>query len=484
MYQHVMVENPSYTTADETDRETALKSMLRHPLSYARFLSYLNKSARNLLGQYFRDPEIFKFFDKLTSTYCYATLEEAPAVLAAVMFVDNHVGGSYYPAGSTLFLPGKLEKVIEENGGDMLLEREVVSICFENGKPAGVVLNDGRTLKAPHIIYSGTVWNLYGKLIDPIHSTAQRRDWAKNQEPTYPSVVLYAVVSRDIIPEDTAPIEMLVGNPDRIDESEVTAYILSIDDRTLCGEDEQTVLAIGPTFETWDALDESTYPGKKLKEQDRLIAVMEKAVPRLCPGCAVRRGSHTPHHRAVHDEEWRGGGRPEAEAGTAHVPQTAHAHGVGQPFLLRRIDGHGDRDANCHDLRALGRQCSFEKAWPGTVCLSRRDEKLCPDCRPNHLPQTGFSNHMTRRLVRSCAKRCDAGCVSIPPVQRENRPTSAAFCDGSRWVISSEPGNAGWNLRLTLDMLKQFEADCISAHEDQGPVPIREVIEWISTVQS
>ncbi len=185
MYQHVMVENPTYTSADETDPKVALKSMLKHPGSYIRFLGYLNQSAKGLLSKYFKDPEIFKFFDKLTSTYCYATVEEAPAVLAAVMFVDNHVGGSYYPAGSTLFLPGKLEKVIEENGGDMLLEAEAVSIIFENGKPAGVALADGHTLKAKNIIYSGTVWNLYGKLLDPSFTTPRRRDWAKNRfQPT------------------------------------------------------------------------------------------------------------------------------------------------------------------------------------------------------------------------------------------------------------------------------------------------------------
>ena len=279
MYQHVMVENPSYTTADEADRNDALKSMLKHPLSYIRFLGYLNKSAKSLLEKYFTDPEIFKFFDKLTSTYCYATVEEAPAVLAAVMFVDNHVGGSYYPAGSTLFLPGKLEKVIEENGGDMLLEKEVVSLLFRDERPAGVKLDDGRELYAPNIIYSGTVWNLYSKLIDPAHSTPQKRQWAQNQVPTYPSVVLYAVVDRQAIPADTAPIEMLVGNPDKLDETEVTAYILSIDDRTLCGQDEHTVIAIGPTFEDWHDLDRNSYLVKKKKEQERLIALLEKRFP-------------------------------------------------------------------------------------------------------------------------------------------------------------------------------------------------------------
>ena len=279
MYRHVMVESPSYNTADETDGKTALKSMLKHPVSYLRFLGCLNKSAKELLQKYFSDPEIFKFFDKLTSTYCYATVEEAPAVLAAVMFVDNHVGGSYYPAGSTLFVPGKLEKVIEEHGGDMFLQREAVSILFQNGNPAGVKLDDGRELFAPDIIYSGTVWNLYGKLIDTKYSTEQQRKWAKRQAPTYPSVVLYAVVDNSAIPEDTAPIEMLVGNPDRLDESEVTAYILSIDDQTLCKEDEHTVVAIGPTFENWDITDEAEYQKKKQKEQSRLICVLEKRFP-------------------------------------------------------------------------------------------------------------------------------------------------------------------------------------------------------------
>ena len=195
------------------------------------------------------------------------------------MFVDNHAGGSYYPAGSTLFLPGKLEKVIEENGGDMLLEREVVRIIFEDKKPVGVALDDGTELRAANLIYSGTVWNLYGKLLDPVHTTQEQRDWAKSMVPTYPSVVLYAVVDCDVIPADTLPIEMLIGNPKKLDESEVTAYLLSIDDRTLCAEDENTVLAIGPTFEEWNSLDDETYQLKKKKEQERLVSVLEKRFP-------------------------------------------------------------------------------------------------------------------------------------------------------------------------------------------------------------
>lgn len=284
IYQNVMVENPSYTTPDETDTLAALKSLLKHPVSYARFLSYLNKSTKSLLEKYFSDPEIFKFFDKLTSMYCYTTVEESPAILAAVMFVDNHVGGSYYPAGSTLFLPGKLEKVIEENSGDMLLEKEVIKILFRDNKPAGVKLESGEEIFAHNLIYSGTVWNLYGKLIDKAYTSTKIRKWAENQIPTYPSSVLYAQVDKGVIPNDTSPIEMLVGNPDFLDESEVTAYILSIDDKTLCDADSHVVVAIGPSLRKWAPYNEPEYKLQKEKEKERLIGVLEKRFPEFRDG--------------------------------------------------------------------------------------------------------------------------------------------------------------------------------------------------------
>jgi prolycopene isomerase len=279
IYRHVMEENPTYATADEASKAGSLRSLLRHPVSFSRFLGYLDKSARQLLSSYFDDPEILKFFDKLTSTYCYATLEEAPAILAAVMFVDNHVGGSYYPAGSTLYLPGKLEKVIEEHGGTMVSEKEVVRILFDGARPVGVALDDGQRIDAADIVYSGTVWNLYGKLVPPSLVDPKRIEWARNQIPTFPSVILYAIVDREAIPSDTEVIEMLIGNPDAVDESEVTVYIHSIDDHTICNPDVHVLMAIGPSLEHWEGLSDRQYQAMKKQEEKRLLGVLEKRFP-------------------------------------------------------------------------------------------------------------------------------------------------------------------------------------------------------------
>lgn len=479
MYRHVMVETPSYTTADETDGQTALKSMLRHPASYARFLGCLNKSAKGLLGKYFKDPEIFKFFDKLTSTYCYATVEEAPAILAAVMFVDNHVGGSYYPAGSTLFVPGKLEKVIEEHGSEMHLQREAVSILFEGSKPAGVTLDDGSTLRAKDIIYSGTVWNLYGKLIDPRYSTRQRREWAECQEPTYPSVVLYAVVDKEIIPDGTAPIEMLVGNPDRLDESEVTAYILSIDDRTLCGSDEHTVVAIGPTFEQWDAKDEEEYQSRKQKEQQRLIAVLEKRFPGFAE--AVRYAEvATP--RTIERYTMKNGG---AVAGPKQM--------LGQ-HMFRRLHTRTEWG----NLYCCGESTVMGTGTPTvtTSGLSAANALLKKLGKEPFMYRPGMKNYVrivekpfiSERLYEANEEPARSVMLKAMACRLCEHPTCSAKTDVRgimrRVAVGNFAGAKKCWLKHPVDAhaLKRYESDCVCATEGGRAVEIGDVIGYLNEV--
>lgn len=285
LYNKVIIKKPAYETPDETNKILALKKLLLNPVSYIKFLGFMNKSTKELLEKYFDDPEIFKFFDKLTSTYCYTTVSETPAILSAIMFIDNHTGGSFYPAGSTLFLPGKLEKVIEENDGEMIFEKEVTKILIKNNKAIGVLIDDGNIIYSDNIIYSGTIWNIYEKLIDEKYSLPERREWARKMVPTYPSMVFYAVVDSEIIPDGTNAIEMLIGNPDSIDESEVTVYIFSIDDKTLCPEGTHVLTAIGPSFKKWPQGDIKTdysspeYDEQKKTEEERIKNVLEKHFP-------------------------------------------------------------------------------------------------------------------------------------------------------------------------------------------------------------
>ena len=477
LYRKVLAETPSYTTPDETAPLDGLRSLLRHPAAEARFLSLLERSAASLLGEYFRDPEIFKFFDKLTSTYCYATVREAPAVLAAVMFVDNHVGGSYYPAGSTLFLPGKLEKAIEENGGDMLLGREAREILFENGRPAGVRLENGQTLRAGEIIYSGTVWNLYGKLLSAAQTRERCRMWAAKQVPTYPSVVLYAVVDRAVIPDGTAPIEMLVGNPDRVDESEVTVYIQSIDDRTLCAPDEHTVVAIGPSFAAWDEGDEDAYRRRKAEELERLAGVLEERFPGFLLGL---RHAELSTPRTIERYTMKNGG---AVAGPKQM--------LGQQMLHRQHTRTAwDNLFCCGESTVMGTgtpAVTVSGIAAANAVLRRRGlapwvyEKRRPDyvrvLQPPYLPAQLFADcGADEREARLAALRCQL-CERPSCAPREmfdvqgllRRVAVGNFAGAERCL----PKDAG------APLFARCEQRCILAQSPQGPVRIGKVAAFV-----
>lgn len=307
LYLKIIAEDPTYISADTVKKEDGLKKLLKHPLAYLKFLGSLNCTTESLLKKYFDDKEVFNFFDKLTSTYCYTTVEETPAVLATVMFVDNHYGGSYYPVGSTLHLVGKLEKVIEENNGEMIYNKEVVKILVKDNKAVGVRLDDGREIYADYVVHSGTVWNLYNKLLSE-NVDEEKRQYVNSLIPTYQSVVLFALVKEEAIDEGTLPIEMLVGNKDKIDESEITVYILSIADKSLCAEGYHVISAIGPTFKKWPKGFKNNYKSKeynemKLIETERMLNVLEKRFPKFKENiCHIELATPTTLNRYVMKE--------------------------------------------------------------------------------------------------------------------------------------------------------------------------------------
>ena len=282
-YMKIIAEKPAFISPDAMKKEKGLQSLLRHPIEYIRFLGYMNKNTESILKKYFKDKNVFDLFDKLTSTYCYTNVKETPAILSSVMFVDNHLGGSYYPAGSTLNLVGKLEKVIEENNGHMIYNTEVERIIVEDNKATKVKLDNAHIISAKYIVNSGTVWNLYNKLLKN-SVREENKDWANSLEPSYPSVVLFALVKEDAIPKGTLPIEMLIGDKTKLDEDEITVYILSIDDKTLCKEGYHTIMAIGPTFKEWpkgfkNEYNTEKYREMKAAEENRVLDVLEKRFP-------------------------------------------------------------------------------------------------------------------------------------------------------------------------------------------------------------
>ena len=284
MYVNIVIKNEVISPPSEFSPRQGLRRLMSDPLAILKMQKLLTTSTLDLLKKYFHTPEIFSFFDKLCSAYSYTTAEETPAVLAATMFIDNHVGGVYYPAGGAQMLPNTIEKAFERFGGQMLYRQLVDEILIQDGKACGVRLQNGVEIRAERVVANATVWNIYGKLVRPEHISPERLSWSKSLVPTFPSMTLYMVVNRKGIPENMYPWEIFIENRAVIDSTDLTLYINSLVDATLCPADELVVMAIAPNMCQWPHPDDpgyhsEEYETQKQREADRMIDQIEQHIP-------------------------------------------------------------------------------------------------------------------------------------------------------------------------------------------------------------
>ncbi len=284
LYEHIVIKKQALIPPSEYTTRQLLNSLLPNPFKMARMQKLLTTSTLSLLKRYFHSDEIIDFYDKLCSAYCYCTAEEMPAVLAATMFLDNHFGGVYYPAGGAQMLPNKIEKAFERDGGHTLYGVTVDEILIQAGAAYGVRLENGQVILADQVIANATVWNLYGSLVRPEHIPPERLAWAKALVPTFPSMTLYMTVDRQALPDDILPWEVFIENRQEIDSQDLTLYINSLVDETLGPRDQLVIMAISPNFCGWPPPGDpeyrsANYYAQKNREVQRMIDQIESHFP-------------------------------------------------------------------------------------------------------------------------------------------------------------------------------------------------------------
>lgn len=284
LHETIVTANSAFLSPTETPQKELLAGLLKHPVNQFRLLRLLRKSARDLMHRWVKDPAIYRFFNKLTSTYTYTTIDETPALLVATMFVENHVGGTYYPAGSPMMLAAKLEKAIEKFGGDLRYGETVTRVLTVDGRVAGVETESGERIGAREVIFSGTVWNLYGKLLPRELLPAGLLDKVEGLAPTFPSSVLVGIVDASAVPSNAHPVEMLIGNPDAIDENDITLYFSSLEDPSLAEPGTHVFMLIGPSSTPWpspwsEAYKSQAYQELKITETERMLTLVERRFP-------------------------------------------------------------------------------------------------------------------------------------------------------------------------------------------------------------
>ena len=290
LFENVIRADPVYVSPSEMRPADLRGQFLKRPLQQLATLRLLFTSAETLIRKHVRSEKAIRFFDKLTSTYCYTSMGETPAILAATMFVDNHAGGSYYPVGSPAALAGALERAIERMGGVFRYRTEVTGILLDGqDRVRGVRTADGEEITAPQVVYAGAALPLYARLLPADRVPAREGARIASMVLTHPGLVLYGLVKADAVPAGTLPVEMFVENKAALDESEVTLYLSSLEEPNLCQEGTHVFTLIGPSLSPWPspsdpAYGSPSYGERKDAEARRMLAILEKRMPGFSRG--------------------------------------------------------------------------------------------------------------------------------------------------------------------------------------------------------
>jgi len=100
----------------------------------------------------------------------------APEV--AFMLGERSRAGVEYPVGGSGAIVEALVRGLKRWGGELRLGSHVEQILVESGKVTGVRLRRGEILQAPTVISNASIWDTYGKLIQPEDLPASYRQTA------------------------------------------------------------------------------------------------------------------------------------------------------------------------------------------------------------------------------------------------------------------------------------------------------------------
>ncbi len=266
----------------ETPPQHGKNLMLSRPRYLLRLLSYLLSTQEQLFRRFTRDPQILRLFTLLNQNMTTCGLDQTPAIAGPMIHVESYTGGCHYAKGSPQMLANKLEKAIHKYGGQTLYRQHVEKILIKNGQAIGCQLDNGVKIHAKTIISNATVWNLYGKLIDPQHIPRRKRNWAQKFRPTYSVFGVYLGVKAEAIPTNTKPTQILPYK-DEDSPSYLTVYVTSLLDsdasppgtHTLCiFLPEYTPKQTSPT-DGKDKYHTRSYRDSKLKKAQAIIDYLD-----------------------------------------------------------------------------------------------------------------------------------------------------------------------------------------------------------------
>ncbi|MGC8590051.1 MAG: FAD-dependent oxidoreductase, partial [Athalassotoga sp.] len=85
LYSKVVMKDPTLIAPSEIPQKELAQKLRRDPINQLKILFSLSKNATSILKKFTKSKDVIQFFNKITSTYSYTTMDETPAIMAVTI---------------------------------------------------------------------------------------------------------------------------------------------------------------------------------------------------------------------------------------------------------------------------------------------------------------------------------------------------------------------------------------------------------------
>ena len=219
-------------------------------------LPYLDAhvSLYDVLGRYFKDPDL-KISFTFQAKYIGMSPWEAPGTFSIISYIE-HGEGIYHIKGGLNQLTKKMAQVLEEDGGNIFINREVKKIIIENGIAKGVELADGSKDYADYVIINADFAHAMTNIVDEKHKKKYTKDKLDKMDYSCSTFMLYLGVNKEykdvphhsiIFSEDyKSNVEDITIRKVLTEDPSIYVQNASISDKSLAPEGKSTLYVLVP----------------------------------------------------------------------------------------------------------------------------------------------------------------------------------------------------------------------------------------------
>jgi phytoene dehydrogenase-like protein len=140
-----------------------IEALLAFPKEHPQAFRWMNEPFDKLVASHVSDPELIRVLNAL-SGYLGDGSERLTCAQMVPIFGYYFKGGRY-PLGGSGALADALVEAIERRGGEIHLKSKVRRILVEQGCAAGIVLGDGRTIRARAVVSNADIKRTFLELV-------------------------------------------------------------------------------------------------------------------------------------------------------------------------------------------------------------------------------------------------------------------------------------------------------------------------------